>query len=884
MQEEEFLHFGNEKHVYDMHERFTRGDKDVPVEWVRFFQGMELSKGSEGVSSQGIDSYRVIDYFKHYGHLYAKTNSLFGQSSFNLDHLLLMTGLSKGDLGQLVSTPGFNKPEMALSELIKELKKIYCKGIGVEFYSNGEKEKEDFIHNAVKNCSSSKEEIIQGFKEVGKAKLLEDFLQKKFLGAKRFSVEGGESVLSLVKQIIDEAAKEGFSEGFIGMAHRGRINTLCHVMEKPYRDLFEEFNTERFPQKAGLGDVKYHNGYENVVQTFSGKEMKLVMAPNPSHLETVDAVLPGMIRARLDDGLDKALGILMHGDASVAGQGVVYETIQFNNLEGYKTGGTIHIVIDNHIGFTTHPEDSRSTNYPTDIAKVFSIPVLHVDAESLSDVINAAKIAVQYKNKYSSDIFIHYNCHRLYGHNEGDEPVFTNPSLYKKIRSQQDMYSLLKERYLSEGLITQADIDSFEKEVRDKLSSELKRVQGGGNKPFEELVAFDNSLEESKDAYPDLETKISREVFDKVKKAIGEVPEGVVIHPKVKKLIETRNKALSNQDEYLLDWGCAELMAYGSLIDEKKQVRLSGQDSRRGTFSHRHCVYVDQENDDRPFNVLDQIKKGGLKVYNSPLSEYGVMGFDYGYSTMTQNTLAIWEAQFGDFFNGAEIVIDQYITATRSKWGVDSSLVLYLPHGMEGMGPEHSSARIERFLQLSARNNLRVYYPTTPGQIFHLVRKQALCDDRIPLVVFTPKSLLRNPSSKAYELLEGSLQEIIVQGKGAEKRVIFCSGKIAFELEKANTDRKCAIIRIEQLYPFPEKTVKAALEKFSGATEFVYVQEEAMNQGAYTFVKDYLSKIIGKKGPLQYVGRKRLESPSTGYSSVHKYNQARIIKKALETN
>ena len=881
MQENEFLHFENEKYVYEMHERYTKGGSDIPIEWVRFFQGMELNQTS-GSQSQGIDSYRVINYFKKYGHLHADTNSIVGHKSFDMDVFLAHTHLTKEDLTKTVKTPGLKKESMKISELVSDLQKIYCDGLGVEFISTGLKKHEEFFHNEVIKRNVSKEELIHGFKEVAKAKLLEDFLQKKFLGAKRFSVEGGESVLTLLKVVLNEAALLGFEEGYIGMAHRGRLNTLCHIMDKPYKELFEEFKADRFPKIEGLGDVKYHNGYENTVKTYSGSDFFLQMAANPSHLETVDAVLPGMIRARLDQGLEKALGIVIHGDAAVSGQGIVYETIQFNNLEGYTTGGTIHVVIDNQIGFTTDPKDSRSTLYPTDIAKAFSIPVLHVDSFSLSDVIAAAKIAVRYRDKFQSDIFIHYNCHRLYGHNEGDEPVFTNPALYQKIRSQKDLYTILKERYSEKGYITDKEIEEFEAEVKEKLHLGLDSVESGGSEPIEELLLFDSSLEEGNEAYPEMTTKLSQEVFNEIKQAIGEPPEGVNIHPKVKKLIETRHKALSNPDDYLVDWGCAELMAYGSLLKDGQKIRLSGQDARRGTFSHRHSIYVDQKENERPFSPLDQIVDGGFTVYNSPLSEYGVLGFEYGYSINHSSCLTIWEAQFGDFYNGATIVIDQYITSTMSKWQTPSSLVLYLPHGMEGMGPEHSSGRIERFLQLAGRKNLRIFYPTTPGQVFHLIRAQALCEDKIPLIVFTPKSLLRNPGSKAGELLAGKLEPILVRGDGSQKRVIFCSGKIALELEKADEGNSCAIIRLEQLYPFPTKAVEETLEKFPKAQSFIYAQEEPMNQGAYTFVCDYLNEIIGKKGSLRYVGRKRLESTSTGFSSVHKYNQARIVKKAIE--
>ncbi|MCH9617178.1 MAG: 2-oxoglutarate dehydrogenase E1/E2 component [Chlamydiia bacterium] len=882
MQEDEFLHFENEGYIYDLFEKYQKDKSAVPKEWLRFFQGVELGEGASGGSAKGFDVERVVDYFKSCGHLYADTNSMVERKEFDKQKLLEHLSLKEQDLNQKVSVNSLDIKEITLNSLIDRLKDIYCGSLGIEFFTPQGSPQQDFFHKEVFHAEEiSQAMMVNALKEVGKAKLLEDFLQKKFLGAKRFSVEGGESVLSLLKGIIDEGGERGFSEGYIGMAHRGRINTLCHIMEKPYADIFTEFKTDRFPDQAGMGDVKYHNGYENRVKTYGGKEMYLQIAANPSHLEAVDGLLPGMIRARLDDGLDKALGIVIHGDASAAGQGIVYETMQFNKLDGYSNGGTIHVVIDNQIGFTATSEESRSTLYPTDIAKAFDMPVIHVDAWDIAAVMKAAKIAVRYKDTFGEDIFIHYNCHRLYGHNEGDEPVFTNPTLYKKIRSSKDLFATLKEEFLAKDWIKSEDMQAFEKDIKEKLSRGLEGVQGGLDAPLEDYVALDNSLEQEEEAYPLLETKISKEVFDTVKGAITTVPEGVNIHPKVGKLIETRALMLTNIDEQLLDWGCAELMAYGSLILEGKKVRLSGQDSRRGTFSHRHSVYIDQENE-KAYLPLDKVMEGAFTVYNSPLSEYGVMGFEYGYSLKMGEGLVIWEGQFGDFYNGATIIVDQYISACKSKWGDSSSLILYLPHGNEGMGPEHSSARIERFLQLAGRKNMRIFYPTTSAQIYHLIRSQALCEDRIPLIIFTPKSQLRAPSSAAKELLEGKLEQVIVKGTGAEEKVVFCSGKIAAEIERKDRENSCAIIKIEQLYPFPQKAVEEALKKFSGATNFVFAQEEPENQGAYSFAKDYIAQIIPKKATLEYVGRKRLESTAVGFSSVFKYHQEKIIKKVVE--
>ena len=882
--EEEFLHFGNENYIYDLFENYQKDKNSVPKEWLRFFQGMELTNSTDarerGVIDNKVDLQRVIDYFKRYGHLYASSNSLEKQNLFNIRDLLNYLKVSSEDLNEMVSIKDWNISECKLSTCIDILAKRYCGSLGVEFFSGTDKEIENWFHKEINTREViSKDSLINGLKEIGRAKLLEEFLQKKFLGAKRFSVEGGESVLSLIKVMIDEAAHLGYKESYIGMAHRGRVNALCHIMEKPYKELFNEFKSDRYPNVEGLGDVKYHNGYKNKVKTYCGKEIYLEMAPNPSHLEAVGAVLPGMIRARLDGGLDKALGIVVHGDASVAGQGVVYEVMQFNKLAGYSSKGTVHVIIDNYIGFTALPEESRSTKYPSDIAKAFSIPVLHVNAVNMEDVIFSAKLAVKFHEKFHTDMYIHYSCHRLYGHNEADEPAFTNPSLYKNIKSKKDMYTEIKEQFVVKGWITNREIELFEEDVKAKLQYGLDNIPTGLEAPKEELVSFDLSLEKGGDAYPEMETKITKDVYDKVKNALSTIPENFNIHKKIEKLISNRKEALEKIDEIKLDWACGELMAYGSLVEEGINIRLSGQDSKRGTFSHRHSVYIDQENEDKPYYPL---KKDGFRVYNSPLSEYGVMGFEYGYSLKCGKNLVIWEGQFGDFYNGATIIVDQYITSTKSKWNEPSSLILYLPHGMEGMGPEHSSGRIERFLQLAARKNLRIFHPTTPSQIFHLVRAQGHAEEKIPLIVFTPKNLLRNLGSCGRDLLEGKLEQILVRGKGGEKKLVFCSGKVGLELEVEDETESVAIVRLEQLYPFPEKAVEEVIKRFCNANQFIYLQEEGRNQGAYSFVKDYIQQIIGKKAILEYAGIKRLESTATGYSSVHKFNQKKLLRKIIE--
>jgi len=873
MQEEEFLHFENERYVYEQYERYQKDPYVLPIEWIRFFQGMELSFSKEiTVKDKSLlDKDRIVSYLKEKGHLFAQTNSIEGKKECTIETIFEKLSVDQREL-----------PSEFLQS-IESVKNIYCGKVGLEFFEDEDVEKRVFFETAMKQRGEiSNLHLISALKEVGKAKLLEEFLHKKFLGAKRFSIEGGESVIALLKVLIDQAADLGCTEGYIGMAHRGRVNTLCHILEKPYHEVFSEFDPHIFPQEEGLGDVKYHKGYQKKVKTLSGKTIDLHMAANPSHLEAVDGVVLGMKRARLDEGLYKAVSVVIHGDASIAGQGVVYETLQFNKLEGYQNKGTIHIIIDNHVGFTALPKESRSTYYPSDIAKAFLIPILHVDASEIKEVISVAKIAMQYNNQFNSDIFIHYNCYRLYGHNEADEPNFTNPVLYKKLSLMRDHYSELKKEFIEKKLVTEGEMDLFEKELKGHFISELEKKSPSGDLPFEDYLSFDQEVEGEYLAYEEMDTFISEEVFDRVKKAITKIPEHFNLHKKVHKLVEQRAIALEQEDNPLIDWGIAEMMAYGSLLLEGKSVRLSGQDCRRGTFSHRHAVYVDQEDEDHLFNPLDELKKGGFTVFNSPLSEYGVMAFEYGYSVVSSHGVVIWEAQFGDFYNGATIIVDQFLSSTKSKWGVESSLILYLPNGNEGMGQEHTSGRIERFLQLAARKNLRIFYPTTPSQIFHLVRSQGLSKEKIPLIVFTPKKDLRNQISKGRDFKEGKLEQVIVKGPLDREKVVFVSGKLALEIEKADTLQRCIIIRIEQLYPFPQKKIKEVLKRCTHAKTFIYAQEEPKNQGAYFFAKEYLEEIIGKKGTLQYVGRKRLESTSTGYVSVHNYHQKKIIEKVLE--
>jgi 2-oxoglutarate dehydrogenase E1 component len=715
---------------------------------------------------------------------------------------------------------------------------------------------------------------------LNQAVVFEQFLDKKYVGQKRFSLQGAEVLIPALDSIVEMGANLGVEEYVFGMAHRGRLNVLANIFYKTYKEIFSEFVSKDFEDEPlGFdGDVKYHLGYTCDIKTDSGKDIKMTLAPNPSHLEAVDPVVGGIARAKLDKeyGNDntKVCPVLIHGDAAIAGQGIVYEYIQMAQLKGYKTGGTIHIVINNQVGFTTNYRDARSSTYCTDIGKVTLSPVFHVngdDAEALAHTIN---LAMEYRQKYGKDVFIDLLCYRKHGHNEGDEPRYTQPLMYKAIAKHPDPRKIYVEKLMSEGVLEQQMAKKMEKEFQDELQArilESKEIQKATVTSFLEDYWKDYRYGTEKDFEKSPKTGVEKKELLKVAKAIYTQPEGLKFIKKIQKEFAKREAMVKDTNQ--LDWGMAELLAYGSLINEGRTIRFTGQDVQRGTFSHRHAVLKTEDNEKKyiPLNNIPSDKEGKIWIYNSLLSEYGVLGYEYGYSLTNPNCLTIWEAQFGDFNNGAQIMIDQFIVAGEDKWKTQSGLVMLLPHGYEGQGAEHSSARLERFLQLSAGLNLQIVNCTTPANFFHALRRQMVRDFRKPLIVFTPKKLLRFPScvSPFEDLTTGNFQEVIddPSPKNPENVdiVMFMSGKMYYEIVEQEKNysvlENIALVRIEQISPIPTTQIKNILSIYKNAKKHFWVQEEPENMGAWTFM---LRKFPDVK--LEYIGRRESSAPAAGSS------------------
>lgn len=883
------INFSNQQYILEMYALYQQNPQAVENQWKAFFQGMEFS--SPMGETKAPDSLRIkllIEAYKRYGHLISDTNPMIS-SQKKCDGLEPHTlGFEPSEMDTAFPTLGLLKASQAsLKEIIKRLQEVYCGQISYECYNIDNSDLEAWFHQRVqslqKELSPEDNEFI--LLELYRAKELENFLQKKFLGAKRFSVEGAEAFLPMIKELFALAAQKGYQKGVIGMAHRGRINVLANVMGKPYKELFQEFNTKKMPLSESMGDVKYHNGYRSQMKTRFGNSIELILASNPSHLESVDPVVIGITKAlEVLSNEENLLPLLIHGDASIAGQGVVYETAQLAKIKGYSVGGAVHIVINNQVGFTATAEETRSTRYCTDIAKTFGAPVIHVNSENPSECFRAIQIAFEARDLFKTDVFIDLQCHRLWGHNEADEPMFTNPDLYKKIKSKDHIYKSYSKALLDKSIVTPEALEAFEsrisKELNDAFEASSEAVKGEftrASTPKEEVIP-----------------PPSKEKLMTLVEKLFTLPENFEAHPKIIKLFEERlGDFKSKEENVLVGWATAELLAYADLLEKKVHIRISGQDSVRGTFSHRHARIIDQQSESS-YIPLEHISpdQAPFTIYNSALSEFAVMGFEFGYSITYPNCLVIWEAQFGDFANGAQIIIDQYLAGCETKWGIHSPLTLFLPHGHEGMGSEHTSCRIERFLQLAGLKNWRICYPSTPAQFFHLIRDQALRKYKRPLVIATPKELLRQTDtySKFHELYQGRFEEVIDDSSADKnaKRILFCSGKISHELiqkKGALAAKNVAVIRIEQLYPLNTEKLKSILKEYTQAKEFFYVQEEPQNQGAYSYIEPYLTEILGQRGKIQYKGRKRNPVPDTAYVAVFKKEQEEIVDSAVkETN
>lgn len=889
-----FLSNADGKVIDEYYQQYLKNPEMVGDGWRKFFEGFEFARKNYDIEiPKGVDKeFKVVSLINGYrsrGHLFTKTNPVRIRRTYTPTLDIENFGLSQSDLETVFQAGttigiGFAK----LKDIIIHLKQTYCQSIGAEYMYIRKPEIIEWFQKKMENSKNtpvySVNEKIDILNKLNKAVVFENFLHTKFVGQKRFSLEGCESIIPALDAICEKGSELGVVDFVIGMAHRGRLNVLVNMLDKQYKDIFTEFEGIENEDFSFDGDVKYHLGFTNERWSKAGKKVYLSLAPNPSHLETVDAVVEGIARAKIDFAYNndyaKVCPILIHGDAALAGQGLVYEVIQMSQLDGYKTGGTVHFVINNQVGFTTNYLDGRSSTYCTDVAKVVLSPVFHVNGDDVEALVYVSQLAMEFRQQFQKDVFIDILCYRKYGHNEGDEPRFTQPLLYKAIAAHPNPKEIYSQQLIAQGVITPHLVKEMEKALKETLQKELEEAKST------EKVATSSSFYGSwkglrtaisKDFEKSPKTAIDKKLFVEIARKIATLPKDKKFFNKIQKLFDDRI-AMITKDKY--DWAMGELMAYASLIHEGHNVRFSGQDVERGTFSHRHAV-VKVEDSEEEYVPLNNIgAKGKLNIYNSLLSEYGVVGFEFGYALTTPNSLTVWEAQFGDFYNGAQIIIDQYITSSEYKWRRMNGLVLLLPHGYEGMGPEHSSAHIERFLQQCAENNMQLVNCTTPANQFHVLRRQLKRDFRKPLICFTPKKLLRYPScvSSLKDFTTGSFQEVLDDETATVKTVqkmVFCSGKIFYEImeEKLKLgDASCAIVRIEQLYPFPSLQLIELLEKYNGAEEFIWAQEEPENMGAWTYINRKFPKV-----PLKYIGRNESASPATGYSKMHVKQQQAII-------
>ena len=837
----------------------------------------------EGRVIQMIHAYRVR------GHVLADINPLGHEAYYYPELDPAHYGLTIWDLDREFDTGGLGGVKRAtLREIIEMLRDTYCDQIGIEWMHIQDATKRTWIRENVENShlkiELSPERKLETFKKLTRAELLENFLHTKFLGSKRFSLEGGESALTILDEVLESASETKLQGAVIGMAHRGRINVLANMMGKPLEKVFNEFDGIIDPESyQGSGDVKYHLGARGTYESVHNDTIPVFLAPNPSHLEAVDPVVEGITRALQDEVEDETnsevLPILIHGDAAFAGQGVVTETLNMSRLKGYATGGTLHIVINNQIGFTTSPDDARSTPYATGVAKMLQVPILHVNGDDPEACRAAADFAFAYRQKFKEDVVIDMYCYRKYGHNEQDDPTATQPLLYKKIRNMRPVRQIYGERLIKEGILTSDSRDAIVTEEKDLLQQAFdKRGTPSSSHP----ARLDYEMTAP------IVTNVDRSTLDLVKEAILDIPSDFNIHAKVKNEIQKRRK---QYDDGSVQWGMAEALAYGSLIKEGHLVRITGQDTGRGTFNHRQAVQNDIVNDRRliPLNRLGSGSKR-LHIYDSFLSEYAVLGFEYGFSTIAKTGLTLWEAQFGDFANGAQIVIDQFIASAEEKWGQRSNITLLLPHGYDGQGPEHSSARLERFLQLCAQDNMIVANYTSPANLFHALRRQVKAEWRKPLVIMSPKGYLRIFESSVSELTEGGYREVIdddtIADRSTVKRIVITTGKVHLELRKTREEndaaQKVALVRLEQVYPFHQDAVRSILALYPNATEVVWCQEEPRNMGAWFFVQERINAVLRRDQTLQYVGRPSAASPATGSAKIHDREQQSLLSEAFQ--
>lgn len=903
-----YLSNADSAYIDSLYQSYQEDPESVDFGWQKFFEGFDFGRGSEANVAGGetpehflkeIKVLNMIHGYRERGHLFTKTNPVRERRKYFPGKELSTFGLSDADLNTVFNAGvEVGLGPARLKDILNLLEETYCQSIGAEFTYIRNPQKVKWFQDRMEKERNKPQFSIDTkkriLKKLNEAVVFENFLGTKFLGQKRFSLEGAEGVIPALDSVIEKGADLGIEEFVIGMAHRGRLNVLANIMHKTYKDIFAEFEGKGYDEtKPFDGDVKYHLGFSTDVTTDTGKKVHLSLCPNPSHLETVDPVVEGITRSKIDfkyaGDNSRIAPILIHGDASIAGQGIVYEVLQMAKLDGYKTGGTIHLVINNQVGFTTNYKDARSSTYCTDIAKVTLSPVFHVNGDDVEALVYAVNMAVEYRQKYHNDVFIDVLCYRRYGHNESDEPKFTQPLLYKTIEKHPNPREIYNKKLMEQGSVDANLAVEMEKSFRALLQERLNESKESN--VYEPNPMFSGAWSGIRMSVPgDFETKadtkVSEETLLSVAETLTTLPKDKKFFKKIEKLFDDRKKMIENRT---FDWAMGELMAYGTLLNEGFRVRLSGQDVERGTFSHRHAV-VKMEDSEEEYIPLAEIKNGDAQskfdIYNSHLSEYGVLGFEYGYALANPQSLTIWEAQFGDFFNGAQIIVDQFLVSAETKWQRSNGVVLLLPHGYEGQGPEHSSARVERFLELCANDNIQVANITTPGNYFHLLRRQLKRDFRKPLVVFTPKSLLRNANcvSNIDEFTQGEFREVIDDtfvSEGDVKRVLFCTGKIYYDLlEKQQADQRkdIAIVRVEQLFPTPYTQLRELKAKYTGA-EFFWVQEEPENMGAWPYI---CRKFRKSDLNLEVISRKEASSTATGYAKQHISQQMYIVGKAFE--
>ncbi|MCC6316678.1 MAG: 2-oxoglutarate dehydrogenase E1 component [Gemmatimonadaceae bacterium] len=893
----------NDAHVAELYEAFRRDPSSVEESWRQYFQfALSLSGGGAVAAAPVVGSATtdaatlrkvagaaaLIDAIRHYGHLAVHVDPLGSAPSGAAELSAEFHGITEADLAQVPAT-ALGHASGTAADVARTLRAIYAGRVGYEVGHLEEDNEREWFREAIEggaySAGLSTESKVALLERLTQVDGLERFIARAYPNVKRFSIEGTDAMVPMLDTAIDEAAKRGAQDVVIGMAHRGRLNVLVHMLDKPYEKLFNEFDGKHADHAdSETGDVKYHLGAQTVRATSSGRDVRVALVPNPSHLEVVNPVLTGVARATIEAGTSgdaAVLAVVIHGDAAFPGEGVVAETFNMSRLPGYRVGGSLHIIANNQVGFTTNPSDARSTWYASDLAKGFEVPIVHVNADDAEACLSAVRLGIAYREKFGKDFLIDLVGYRRWGHNEGDEPTYTQPKLYATIRQHPTLRQIWGKALVDGGIMPQERVDAidaaFQKKMDDALTSSREH----------DVHADDDELEievrkGTPSSMPAIETAVRAESLVALNEQLLAWPASHTPHPRLAKQLERRREAMGEAGG--IDWGHAEALAFASLLTEGVNVRLTGQDAERGTFSHRHAVLNDV-NTGAKYTPLQHLPNVSARfdVHNSPLTELAVLGFEYGYSVQARDALVLWEAQFGDFANMAAPIIDQFIAADRAKWSQDSSVVMLLPHGYEGQGPEHSSARLERFLQLCAEGNLRVAYPTSPAQYFHILRRQAHLPVKRPLVLMQPKSMLRLPvaTSTLEQLTAGRFMPVLddpfVRNRDEVTRLVFCTGKIYYDLTGKDHPGHLAVVRVEQLYPWPHEEVSRIVDLYPNIAEIVWAQEEPKNMGAWSYVAPRLRASAGNALIIRYIGRPERASPAEGYASSHQVEQARIV-------